>query len=270
MKPLVCIKDLIDWVRTLRHENSGSWLFRGHPSKIWKLLPYAFREYNPEDETRLTQEFRARAGLRHAHRPRYHDYADWLALMQHYGLPTRLLDWSHSPLTAAFFATERTMRHHSPEDLTPSDAIVWALSPAALNESQGFGPLVHPLNASALKGLVRRAFLGHWTRHQPRPSEGRSSPDPKPRMVAAAMAIEADIRMQVQRGAFTVHRVRQPLEELAGHEQWLRHAVIAGSAVKSFGEEIQMLGVGLSDLFPDLNNLARDVRSQCKAVPSVS
>ena len=55
-------------------------------------------------ELRLLRKFRARAHLRHHTCPDYFDYFGWLSLMRHYGLPTRLLDWSESPLVAAYFA----------------------------------------------------------------------------------------------------------------------------------------------------------------------
>jgi hypothetical protein len=157
--------------------------------------------------------------------------------MQHYRLPTRLLDWSFSPLIAAYFAV-------AGGNNADEDACIWALAPSMLNESQGFEPLLYPLSANSLRPLLEPAKKGVDTTDK----------------IIAAMAVEADSRMQMQQGAFTVHASLTPLNLLEGSDRWLRRCVVPAEAVAALRRELRLLGYRADYLFPDLEALAQELR----------
>lgn len=125
------IKSIAEFVEALRLDQSPdgatTW-YRGHANSEWKLLPGLMRTTSRPSESTLLSRFKQSAAMLTDRLPPNSSF-DWTFLMQHYGVPTRLLDWSESPLVALYFAVERS------SEFPDTNSAVWCLKPTALNKN---------------------------------------------------------------------------------------------------------------------------------------
>ena len=94
-------------------------IYRGMAEQSWDLIPSLNRVCG-HDLSLETQVFRSFRKYGYAELAEYSGFWKLLPVAQHHGLPTRLLDWTYSPLVAAHFATEDTSCYDR-------DGVIWCL-----------------------------------------------------------------------------------------------------------------------------------------------
>ena len=222
------LSDLVRFVQQKLDPNDRT-IFRGQ-KRDWALLPKIARLKDVDvfaAEREMFNEFKRRS-VGYVDLPPDNDW-DYLALAQHHGLPTRLLDWTTNPLAAAWFCVT--------EPVLPPDGcgVIWSYVPD-------------------LPDFMSR-------------SEMRRSPFKTERTAIFESQLISP-RIRAQEGVFTIHAPQKrpkafvAYEEKGTHVPCMKKLLIAHRDFARFRQDLHSHGVKPSSLFPDLDGLAQTISEE--------
>lgn len=218
---IISIGELINNLRAHIADFSGPVWFRGQSVSTWSLEPRLMRTVPIPSETFFLNRFKQDASIILGHRPKTE--FEWMFLMQHYGMPTRLLDWSESPLTALYFALNAN------PDMPGS---LWVLLPTELNKKSNYRPEFE-FEVPSFEDEHLKSYLPSTIA-----SELKSKLFPM-----AAIAPRNSPRMQAQQGVFTIsHRENIAIENVGAAGNPRDHIwkyIIPNHAKENFNRELR-------------------------------
>lgn len=229
-----------------------SWAFRGQSDAKWPLYSSLSRyllSYNihkdawSKQENRILRIFRRKAHLFLEHIPEPDDSFQWLALMQHHGAPTRLLDFTWSSYVAAFFALERAT----------SDAAIWAIFPPTISHRK-----TQKIRRSK---EIEPPKMGPWHRGN---FEKYFLPGTIPFVVTGEPQI-MNRRLIAQSGTFAMPGVLgEPIESILNdypkpEETIIKFILRTEKMREEAMRELYFMNITHATLFPDLDGLARSL-----------
>ncbi len=218
----------------------GQCWFRGQASSSWDLKPRLYRLQNA-NENEIRSEFKRRA-LQLMSEPHFlASDREWYFLMQHFKVPTRLLDWSDGALIALYFAVSSQRRRR--------DAAVWVLDPVWLNRET--------LKDSYVSGVM----LWDWKEAAP------WFPTPFEENLHVELPVAIDPphvarRVAVQRSRFTIHGTNPNGVQVVAREakkSRLVKIVVRKAAIDSVIRDLTTGGIVETTVYPDLEGLAREL-----------
>jgi len=226
------IRDYIEYTtqhaKSMHDDNSEMCLFRGHSHFDFNLTPAIARPCDlkgdslKKKEAEIYDEF-LRLGSMLIDDLKMPGDWDKLALAQHHGLPTRLLDWTSSPLVALWFACANKRKTDK------ADRAVW----------------IFKIDEEKDKVDIK---------------DDSNSPfdDVYPRIFKPAHITE---RIRLQAGWFSVHDIvsengNKSLEELVGMESKLEKIVLPNDCAPEMLKLLDLFHINASTLMPDLTGIS--------------
>jgi len=228
-------------------EPQKTFWFRGHPKAEYELAPSALRYPKLAERNRaltLIDDMKRFLEMKLPRPPASDDRLGWMQVAQHYGLPTRLLDWTQNAAAALFFCCYKDM---------DSDGLVVILNPIELN--QNIGPTFSSpriFDAQNDAQLISPYFdLG-----------GKVNPRGRYRTIAINPTLNTE-RIAMQQGVFTLHGSRKfALDRTQASS--LLYAPILREHKEALLYELERAGIGEMFIFPEPEHVCNHLRRSAK------
>ena len=254
------ITELKDYIveigKTFQHcKTSKHLFFRGHSDKNYKLKPSIFRKvsYNEKD---ILLDFKQYAPAHKINYDYINDRDKLLADMRHFGLPTRLLDWTLAPLNALFFAC----RENSKKDAEVIVLNPWGYWSEVVREKRVAEiHQIYILSRALLSGEWKfddiKEFIKKKYGYEQLIPEDIEYPFP-------FIASYTNDRILHQRGCFTIHGCNETdIESMKNIEKYIIKIKISGEHKGNILKELNYLYVNEYSIFPDFDGMKKMIKN---------
>lgn len=235
------ISDLISKLEAHRSTDTKVW-FRGHADREWILAPSISRgRCNPiQDEFKFYKQFKQDAARVINELPS--DEWGWMFLMQHYGVPTRLLDFSENPLIALYFAVN---------ECQDKDGALYILEPISWNKENGHSGLCDDDIPSCGIDEEMTQYLMSSTIKNPNPVT--SNPP------LAATGARNSNRIFAQEGTFVAFHTDLSMNINTNDCKSVWRYIIPSGDKSTIKDHLALLSINEFSVFPELDKLAKKI-----------